>query len=72
MKRERRQIIALGGGGFSMELENLALDVYVLQQAGKPNPSVCFVPTATGCPIHCQLLSGLSTTAVYSFAPSIL
>ena len=48
MNQERRQIIALGGGGFSMEPENLALDVYILQQAAKPNPKVCFVPTATG------------------------
>ena len=31
-----------------MEPENLSLDVYILQQAGKPNPKVCFVPTATG------------------------
>ena len=48
MNREGRQVIALGGGGFSMEPENLALDSYILQQAGKPNPKVCFVPTATG------------------------
>jgi peptidase E len=48
MKREQRQIIALGGGGFSVEPENLALDTYILQQARKPNPRVCFVPTATG------------------------
>src|SRR5438105_13615996 len=48
MNRDRRQIIALGGGGFSMEPENLALDVYILRQARKPNPNVCFVPTATG------------------------
>jgi peptidase E len=48
MNLERRQVIALGGGGFSSEPENLALDSYILQQAGKPNPKVCFVPTATG------------------------
>lgn len=41
------QIIALGGGGFSME-ENPALDRYILTQAGTPNPKVCFVPTASG------------------------
>ncbi|NUM45848.1 MAG: peptidase E [Anaerolineales bacterium] len=41
------QIIALGGGGFSME-ENPALDLYILAQTGVPNPKVCFVPTASG------------------------
>jgi dipeptidase E len=43
-----RQIIAMGGGGFSMEPDNLALDLYTLQQARKPRPSVCFLPTASG------------------------
>lgn len=44
----RRHIIALGGGGFSMEPENLALDRYILGQARCAKPSVCFVPTASG------------------------
>lgn len=43
-----RQIIAMGGGGFSMEPENLALDRYVLQQTHKADPRVCFLPTASG------------------------
>lgn len=43
-----KQIIAMGGGGFSMEPENPLLDLYVLQQAGSENPKVCFVPTASG------------------------
>jgi dipeptidase E len=43
-----RQIIAMGGGGFSMEPDNLALDRYVLQQTGKSCPEVCFLPTASG------------------------
>ncbi|MEH6989733.1 peptidase E [Cytobacillus firmus] len=43
-----RQIIALGGGGFSMEPENPLLDEYILRQSGKGNPQVCYVPTATG------------------------
>jgi putative intracellular protease/amidase len=45
---EQRQIIAMGGGGFSMEPDNLLLDRYVLQQARMPNPTVCFLPTASG------------------------
>jgi len=44
----KRQIIALGGGGFSMEPHNPLLDHYVLKQAGKDRPKVCFVPTASG------------------------
>jgi dipeptidase E len=43
-----RQIIAIGGGGFTAEPENPALELYLLSQARKSNPSVCFIPTATG------------------------
>jgi peptidase E len=43
-----RQIVAMGGGGFSMEPHNLVLDRYVLEQTGKPRPAVCFLPTASG------------------------
>ena len=42
------QIIAMGGGGFSMEPENLLLDRYVLSIAAVPLPKVCFVGTASG------------------------
>ena len=38
----------MGGGGFSMEPDNLLLDDYVLKQTGKDRPKVCFVPTASG------------------------
>lgn len=43
-----RQIIALGGGGFSMEPENPLLDKYILNQSGKTTPKICFIPTASG------------------------
>jgi dipeptidase E len=43
-----KQMIVMGGGGFSMEPENLLLDRYVLKQTGKEKPKVCFVPTASG------------------------
>ncbi|MBS4192767.1 peptidase E [Bacillus sp. FJAT-49705] len=43
-----RQIIAMGGGGFSMEPENLLLDQYILAQVKKELPKVCFIPTASG------------------------
>lgn len=42
------QVIGMGGGGFSMEPENPLLDRYVLEQAGKERPKVCFVGTASG------------------------
>lgn len=42
------QIFAMGGGGFSMEPDNLSLDQYILDQTHKARPSVCFVPTASG------------------------
>ncbi len=38
------QIIAMGGGGFSMEPDNPLLDRYILEQSRTSNPSVCFVP----------------------------
>ena len=44
----RRQIIAMGGGGFSMEPDNLALDRYILHQVQAERPAVCFLPTASG------------------------
>jgi dipeptidase E len=43
-----KQIVAMGGGGFSMEPDNLVLDRYVLAQTGKARPRVCFLPTASG------------------------
>lgn len=43
-----KQIIALGGGGFSMEPENPLLDQYILQQSNKSLPKLCFLPTASG------------------------
>lgn len=44
----RRQIIALGGGGFSMEPWNPLLDLYILKQSEKENPKICFIGTASG------------------------
>lgn len=42
------QIIAFGGGGFSMENGNPLLDDHVLALTGADRPRVCFVPTASG------------------------
>ncbi|HEX6714403.1 MAG TPA: peptidase E [Thermoleophilaceae bacterium] len=43
-----RQIVAFGGGGFSMERDNTLLDDYVLGLADRERPRVCFLPTASG------------------------
>src|SRR3954452_25111254 len=42
------QIVAFGGGGFSMEAGNPLLDDYVLGLTGAVRPKVCFLPTASG------------------------
>ena len=42
------QIVAFGGGGFSMEAGNPLLDDYVLGLTARDRPRVCFVPTASG------------------------
>lgn len=44
----KRHIIAMGGGGFSMESDNSYLDDYILHTAAKENPRICFIPTASG------------------------
>jgi dipeptidase E len=41
-------IIAMGGGGFSMEPENTLLDDYVLAQSRSTKPRICFLGTASG------------------------
>jgi peptidase E len=42
------QIVAFGGGGFSMEWGNPLLDDHVLALSGAERPKVCFLPTASG------------------------
>ena len=48
MSGECRQIVAFGGGGFSMESGNPLLDEYVLGLASSARPRVCFLPSASG------------------------
>lgn len=43
-----KQIIAIGGGGFGREIKDLKIEKYIIEQCSKRNPSVCFIPTATG------------------------
>jgi peptidase E len=42
------QIVAFGGGGFSMDWGNTLLDDHVLALTGVERPRVCFLPTASG------------------------
>jgi peptidase E len=44
----RPQIVAYGGGGFSMEPGNPLLDSYVLSLCRRKKPRVCFFPSASG------------------------
>jgi dipeptidase E len=48
MRARAPQIVALGGGGFSMEKDGSLLDDYVLSLTAAPRPRVCFLPTASG------------------------
>ena len=42
------QIVAFGGGGFSMEAGNPLMDDYVLGLVERERPRVCFLPSASG------------------------
>jgi peptidase E len=44
----KKQVLAMGGGGFTLKPENLKLDRYLLSMTNKNNPKVCFIPTASG------------------------
>jgi dipeptidase E len=48
MEGRVRQIVALGGGGFSMEPGNPLMDAYLLGLIERPRPRVCFLPSASG------------------------
>jgi dipeptidase E len=46
--RRPRQIVAMGGGGFSEDPRGAALDDYVLDASGAARPRICFLATAAG------------------------
>jgi dipeptidase E len=48
MRARPPQIVAFGGGGFSMEWGNPLLDDHVLALTGVEHPRICFLPTASG------------------------
>ncbi len=43
-----RQIIAMGGGESTLDPDHPTLDQYIIDQTGKQNPRICFLPTAGG------------------------
>jgi dipeptidase E len=45
-----KRIFAMGGGGFTMDPSDPALDRFILSLAGRPIPRICFLPTASGDP----------------------
>jgi peptidase E len=47
-RRRPRQLVVMGGGGFSMEPRNLRLDRYLLRITKKRSPRICFMATASG------------------------
>jgi len=48
VKPEQRTILAMGGGGFTMEPANPLLDDYLLTLTSAAEPRILFLPTASG------------------------
>lgn len=44
----KRQIIAIGGGGFGRNPGEGIIERYILSQSEARKPKICFIPTATG------------------------
>ena len=44
----KRQIIAIGGGGFGRNPGEGIIENYILNQSNAKNPNICIHPTATG------------------------
>ncbi len=42
-----KQIIAIGGGGFTNPDKSMKLEQYILRQCGSVNPKICFLPQAS-------------------------
>ena len=43
-----KHVIAIGGGGFGRNPGDGYIEQYILDQTGKKEPNICFIPTATG------------------------
>jgi dipeptidase E len=68
---EQRQILAMGGGGFTMGERSPALDRFVLELTSKSVPRICFLPTASGDPRE-QVLGFYERFGDWPCEPSVL
>jgi len=64
-------ILALGGGGFTMEDDTTALDDFVLTLAPRREPRILFLPTASGDPAE-QIARFRATFGDRACEPSVL
>ena len=62
-------IVAMGGGGFSMD--DPVLDRFVLELVDAPRPKVCFLPTATSA-VPVYVLRFMDAFPAHSFEPTYL
>tara|TARA_Y100001968_G_scaffold280_1_gene216 strand:- start:823 stop:1515 length:693 start_codon:yes stop_codon:yes gene_type:complete len=44
----KKQIVAIGGGGFGRRNSSYLIEKYILSLTGQTSPKICFLPTATG------------------------
>tara|TARA_Y100001968_G_C19350142_1_gene714199 strand:- start:603 stop:1295 length:693 start_codon:yes stop_codon:yes gene_type:complete len=44
----KKNIIAIGGGGFGRSVSSFLIEKYILNISNKNCPKICFIPTATG------------------------
>jgi len=44
----KKNIVAIGGGGFGRSVKDLRIEEYILNLSDKEKPNICFIPTATG------------------------
>ena len=44
----KRNIVAIGGGGFGRSLGKLKIEKYIISLSSKDKPKICFIPTASG------------------------
>ena len=44
----KKQIVAIGGGGFGRNPGEGIIENYILNQSNAKKPNICFIPTATG------------------------
>lgn len=45
---QKKNIVAIGGGGFGRSLGNLKIEKYIISLVRKNRPKICFIPTASG------------------------